>query len=149
MDRNGWNLNRSQRMQMKAFICLLGILLLVILLFGKLLLLLIHKGDDEEIPVPTPEPHIPVIQLMANVWIMESDEEGLLIFRDGQSEFYPWGGQTAAGQPEIGTSGVSNRGAGRGSGEKRRGTDSGPYSQGTGGGYRADGRGRHGCDGSG
>ncbi len=114
MDRNGWNLNRSQRMQMKAFICLLGILLLVILLFGKLLLLLIHKGDDEEIPVPTPEPHIPVIQLMANVWIMESDEEGLLIFRDGQSEFYPWGGQTAAGQPEIGTSGVSNGGSEQG-----------------------------------
>ncbi len=114
MDRNGWNLNRSQRMQMKAFICLLGILLLMILLFGKLLLLLIHKGDDEEIPVPTPEPHIPVIQLMANVWIMESDEEGLLIFRDGQSEFYPWGGQTAAGQPEIGTSGVSNGGSEQG-----------------------------------
>ncbi|HBA47241.1 MAG TPA: hypothetical protein DCZ91_05480 [Lachnospiraceae bacterium] len=95
---------------MKAFICLLGILLLVILLIGKLVLLLIHRGEDEEIPVPTPEPHIPVIQLMTNVWIMEADEEGLMIFRDGQSQRYPWGMQGAAGafgtdEGESGTAG--------------------------------------------
>ena len=80
---------------MKAFICLLGILLLLILLFGKLVLFLVHKGDDEEVPVPTPEPHIPVIHLLTNVWIMEADEEGLLIFRDGRNEHYPWGVQSA------------------------------------------------------
>lgn len=99
MDRNRWGLNRSQRMQMKALICVLGIVLLAILLFGKLILLLIHRGDDEdETPVPTPEPHIPVIELLTNVWIMEADEEGLLIFRDGQSERYPWGTQPAAAE---------------------------------------------------
>lgn len=92
---------------MKAFISLLGILLLVILLFGKLLLLLVHRGDEEEVPAPTPEPHIPVIQLLTNVWIMEADEEGLMIFRDGQSERYPWGveasaqGSGAAGIPDF------------------------------------------------
>ncbi len=42
MDRNRWNMNRAQRMQLKAFICLLGILLLVILLLGRFLLLLIN-----------------------------------------------------------------------------------------------------------
>ena len=86
---------------MKAFICLLGILLLVILLFGKLLLHLIHRGDEEEVPVPTPKPHIPVIQLLTNVWIMEADEEGLMIYRDGQSERYPWGvGETGEQTPD-------------------------------------------------
>ena len=52
LDRNRHGLNRSQRMQIKAFICLLGILLLVILLFGKLILLLIHREDGE-----SPHPH--------------------------------------------------------------------------------------------
>lgn len=70
---------------MKAFICMLGILLLVILLAGKLVLLLIQKGDEDEVPVPTPKPHIPVVQLLTNVWIMEADLEGLMIFRDGQA----------------------------------------------------------------
>ncbi len=80
---------------MKAFTCMLGILLLVILLAGKLVLLLIQKGDEDEVPVPTPKPHIPVVQLLTNVWIMEADAEGLMIFRDGQSERYPWGAQAA------------------------------------------------------
>ena len=48
MDRNRWNMNRAQRMQLKAFICLLGILLLVILLLGRFLLLLIHRDEEEE-----------------------------------------------------------------------------------------------------
>ncbi len=89
MDRNRWNMNRAQRMQLKAFICLLGILLLVILLLGRFLLLLIHRDEEEEEPAPTP--HIPVIEMFANVWIMEADEEGIMIFRDGVCESYSWG----------------------------------------------------------
>lgn len=89
MDKDRWGLNRSQRMQLKGFICLLGILLLVILLFGRLILLLIHKGDEEG-PEPTPEPHVPVVELLTNVWIMEADEEGMMLFRDGEREEYPW-----------------------------------------------------------
>ncbi len=109
---------------MKAFICILGILLLVILLIGKLVLLLIHKGEDEEVPVPTPEPHIPVIQLMTNVWIMEADEEGLMIFRDGQSERYPWGMQAADVQAaaEPFTDKAEDGTAGRESGTPAEGT---------------------------
>lgn len=78
---NKWN--KSQRMQMKAFICVLGLLLLLILLFGKLVISLLHsnEGEDEKI-------HIPVIEVYTNVWIMESDTEKILIFRDGVEETY-------------------------------------------------------------
>lgn len=86
MDQNKWGLNKSQRMQLKAFVCLLGILLLVVLLLGKLILMMIHR-DEEDIPMP----HIPVIQIFRNVWVMEADASGLTIFRDGQREEYPWG----------------------------------------------------------
>jgi len=72
-------------MQLKAFICLLGILLLAVLLLGKLFMLLIHK--DEDIPLPP----IPVIQIFTNIWVMEVDGEGITLFRDGEREDYPWG----------------------------------------------------------
>lgn len=91
MDRNRRNWNRSQRMQMKALICLLGFLLLVLLLIGRLLTMLLHRGDREEMPEPTPSPHVPVVERFANVWVMEADQEGILIFRDGNPERYPWG----------------------------------------------------------
>lgn len=91
MKHDRWGLNKSQRMQLKAFVCLLGFLLLVVLLLGKLFFLLHRGGDDTPAPAPTPEPHIPVIQLFRNVWIMEVDAEGILIFRDGERERYPWG----------------------------------------------------------
>lgn len=84
---NKWRLNRSQRMQLKAFLCVLGGFLILILLAGKLLATLLHKEEE----TPEPEPHIPVIRLLSNVWIMESDQEGLLIFREGERERYAWG----------------------------------------------------------
>jgi len=74
-------------MQLKLFICLLGILLLMILLIGKLIFLLVHRGDDEDIPMP----YVPKIQCFFNVWIMEADAGGLTVFRDGQRETYSWG----------------------------------------------------------
>lgn len=85
MNQNKWGLNKSQRMQLKAFICLLGVLLLVILLLGKLIFMLIHRGD-KEIPLP----HIPIVRVFPNVWVMEMGDGGLTIFRDGQREEYPW-----------------------------------------------------------
>lgn len=93
----GASLDRSQRMQLKAFICLLGLLLLALLLLGRLILALIHRG--EEPPAPTPEPHVPVVETFANVWIMEADEEGLTVFREGARERYPWGEPEGGGQP--------------------------------------------------
>lgn len=71
LDRDGNEWNKSQRMQMKAFICVLGFLLIIILLFGKLLGLLIHRGEQE---VPEPSvPHVPVVETFSNVWIMEEE----------------------------------------------------------------------------
>ncbi|MCI9338276.1 MAG: SpoIID/LytB domain-containing protein [Lachnospiraceae bacterium] len=98
MDRNGQRWNKSNRMQMKAFVCLLGFLLLVILLAGKFFLLLLHRGDGEEVPQPSPTPYIPVVETYRNVWIMEADEEGLLVFQDGASRRYPWGTGEDGGQ---------------------------------------------------
>lgn len=101
MNKNRWNLSRSQRMQLKAFICLLGFLLLVLLFLVKVVFGLLHRGNDEdEILTPTPSPHVPVIQLYTNVWIMEVGEDGLMIFRDGVTENYPWGVTAQEGQEE-------------------------------------------------
>lgn len=90
---NKWGLNKSQRMQLKAFICLLGLILIVVLFLGKLASLWIHRQQAEEQPDPsnqTSEPHVPVVQVFTNVWILEDGEEGILIFHDGQREQYPY-----------------------------------------------------------
>ncbi len=86
MSGDGFKLNQSQRMQLKAFICVLGILLILFLLAGRLINIYLSKESPEE-----PEKKPPVIQVLHNVWIMEEDEEGILIFRDGERENYPWG----------------------------------------------------------
>ncbi|MDE6168859.1 MAG: hypothetical protein K2G28_10425, partial [Acetatifactor sp.] len=99
-DRRAWN--RSQRMQMKAFICVLGFLLIIILLFGKLLGLLIHREEQDK-PEPVPSlPHIPVVETFSNVWILEEEPEGILIFRDGERMNLSF-----AGNPEEGAEAVS------------------------------------------
>lgn len=79
-------LNKSQRMQMKAFVCVLGLLLLFILLLGRFVLFLIHR-EREETPI---EPS-PVIQELKNIWIMDAGEEKLLIFHEGKEESYAYG----------------------------------------------------------
>lgn len=84
-----YRLNESERIQLKKFICLLGILLLVILFFGKLITGLLHRG--EELPGQEEKPHIPVVTKLSNVWIMEESEAGIVIFRDGVRESYEWG----------------------------------------------------------
>lgn len=90
MSRDGRKLNKSQRMQLKAFVCLLGILLIFILLVGKIIGVFLHRERHEEEQQPH-EPHVPVVQVLHNVWIMEEDENGILIFCDGERENYPWG----------------------------------------------------------
>lgn len=85
MDRKNWRLSKSQRMQLKALICVLGLLLLLILLVGRFILFFVHREKE-----PEPEEHIPVIEIIKNVWIMEADAEGLLVFRDGEEKSYPY-----------------------------------------------------------
>ncbi len=86
MGRNKWNLNKEQRIQMKALICILGLILLIILFLGRFLVILSQRNSERK-----QEIHIPVIELLTNVWIMESDEKGILVYRDGKEERYAYG----------------------------------------------------------
>lgn len=91
MKRERNRLNRSQRMQIKAFICLLGFLLIMVLLLGKLAGALFRKENPPEKEIPFPEVHIPVVETIHNIWIMEEDEEGILVFGDGERKKLGWG----------------------------------------------------------
>lgn len=87
-------------MQMKAFVCLLGILLILILIIGKLVSVLCHgDGDDEK----QEEPHIPEIQVLKNVWIMEEGEDGLTVFNEGEREHFQWGDSGGDGLENLGS----------------------------------------------
>lgn len=73
-------MNRSQRMQLKAFICLLGVFLLFILAAAGLVRRL---GGGEETPSQESsreEEHVPVTECLHNVWVMGADSGGLLCF---------------------------------------------------------------------
>lgn len=91
MKRDWFNMNKSQRMQLKAFICLLGFFLIVILLLGKLIGALSHRDEPPEEEIPSREVHIPVVEAIHNIWIMEEDEEGILVFHDGERKSFGWG----------------------------------------------------------
>jgi len=88
LSRKRTHLNKSQRMQLKAFICVSGILLLLLLFLGKIVISLLHKEPEQK---PEPEVHIPVMELYSNVWIMEADAEKIMVFRDGAEETYYYG----------------------------------------------------------
>ena len=105
MNRNNdkKRLSKSQRMQLKAFICLLGVLLLLILLLGTFISHLVHRPEkepDEEIP--TPAPHIPVVEVLTNVWILDVGDRELAIFHDGARESYPYGILSEGAQEDMG-----------------------------------------------
>lgn len=72
---------KSQRIQIKTFISMLGLLLLFILFWGKIIFTILQDETPEKV-------HIPVIKQYTNVWIMEADGEKILIFRDGAEETY-------------------------------------------------------------
>lgn len=73
---------------MKALVCVLGLLLIVLILFGKLVLTILHR-EDENPPGPTPTPHVPVVEELSNVWITEVDDTALSIYAEGQYVKYP------------------------------------------------------------
>lgn len=78
--------SKAQRMQLKAFICGLGLLLLLILFMARLILFFVHRKEE-----PEKEEPVSVVETLKNVWIMEADERNLLVFRDGEKESYPYG----------------------------------------------------------
>lgn len=102
MNNEWFRLSKAQRIQMKKFICLLGILLIVLLLLWKIIASQGH-GDQGEKKPDKEKDHIPVLQILSNVWIMEEDEEGILIFREGNQERYAWGTEEKESVEEDGT----------------------------------------------
>ena len=94
MGRDRWGFNKSQRMQLKALICVLGIALLLLLLFGKLIVLILHM-EEEELP------HVPVIEVLNNVWITEVSDSVLSVYRDGKYEKYPLAPMELSEEGEI------------------------------------------------
>lgn len=93
VNRDRQRLSRSQRMQIKAFICALGILLLAILLLGRFIFFLIHRDGEEQ-------EHIPVVEILNNAWIMEADGEGLLVFHEGKEQRLLYGTKKGDAAPE-------------------------------------------------
>ena len=101
-------LDRQQRIQLKKFILGLGILLLLLLLTVRVVQLLKNQGKPEREEKILPI-HIPKIEKLSNVWILEAGKEGITIFCDGEQRYYTWyvqkspeaeGGQEQAGEEQ-------------------------------------------------
>lgn len=80
-------MSQKERMQLKAWVCGLGIALLLFLFGGRTLALLQGGGEEKE---KEPDGKAPVMEKLANVWIVEAGQESLLIYRDGAEESYPY-----------------------------------------------------------
>lgn len=93
MHNHWWNLDKSQRMQLKALAGVLGLLLIVLLMVGRLLIFIVNNQEE-------PEVHIPVVTKLQNVWIMEVSSEGLLVYQDGEETDYPFG-NTVVGEENL------------------------------------------------
>jgi len=83
---NWGDLEQSQRLKLKALICVLGIMLLLLLLFGENFLGKENSGSDKK--GQWKWLHIPVAETYKNVWVMDAYEDGITIFRDGKEEKY-------------------------------------------------------------
>lgn len=79
--RGGTRLNKSQRMQLKALACILGLILILLLLIGRLLSLIGSRKEEEPVPV---------IRAMENVWVMEVGKDSISVFEEGKEKTYPY-----------------------------------------------------------
>lgn len=102
---NGWNLDGEQQMELKTMITGLGLLLLFILLLGKLT---ITPPDDKK---EDDYVHTSLVEEFHNVWIMEANADGVVIFKDGEKEQYGYGKAVLVNGGE-GNSGKENPGDG-------------------------------------
>jgi len=85
-------------MELKSLVTGMGLLLLFILLLGTLMS---GSGDGEE--EGSKQVHIPQIEQLNNVWIMEAAPEGIVIFRDGSKEQYAYGNAIRINDGEVST----------------------------------------------
>ena len=84
---NWKDFDKEQRMKLKLYICVLGLLLLGFLLLGSSL-----KQEESE-PIRDGQGqekliHMPVYETYKNVWIMETSDAGITFFREGKEETY-------------------------------------------------------------
>lgn len=79
MKKWGEELSTTQRMQLKLLVCILGCLLLVILLLATILRAFMEREEPE---------YKPLLRNLVNVWIMEVNEDSIMVFDEGQQKTY-------------------------------------------------------------
>ena len=92
-------MDKTQRMQLKCLICVLGLLLLFLLFVGRIVNMRQNAQQKEEINEPVP---VPNVELLSNVWIMEEYEDGILLFCDGEERRYSFSQVWKSGQKYSG-----------------------------------------------
>ena len=98
---NYYKLPKRQRIQLKKYLCMLGVAFLLFLFFMNLL----HScgregGDTPDMPETSPQ-HIPVVQKLKNVWITEAEADRITIFRDGEKETFFLAAETEGLDPFL------------------------------------------------
>lgn len=86
---NYYKLSKEQRIQLKKYLCVLGLAFLLFLLFVNLLHSCSHEendvpGQEEEIPI-----HVPVVRMLKNVWIVEVQNNEITVFAEGEKKVFP------------------------------------------------------------
>lgn len=86
---NYYKLSKEQRIQLKKYLCVLGLAFLLFLLFVNLLHSCSHEendvpGQEEENPI-----HVPVVKMLKNVWIVEAQNNEITVFAEGEKKVFP------------------------------------------------------------
>ncbi|MBR1852405.1 MAG: SpoIID/LytB domain-containing protein [Lachnospiraceae bacterium] len=82
---SGIKLNRSERIRLKVWICILGFILLLFLMTGRIITQLNRQDKEPE------SPYIPRYEKLENVWVIEIGEDNILLYRNGLEESYDLG----------------------------------------------------------
>ena len=96
---NYYKLPKRQRIQLKKYLCILGVAFLLFLFFLNLLHSCGRDGvDTPDMPETSPQ-HIPVVQNLKNVWITDAEADRITIFRDGEKETFFLEAETEGSDP--------------------------------------------------
>lgn len=85
---NYQSLSKRQRIQLKKYLCILGMAFLLVLILLNLLHSCSYRedepqGQDESVPQ-----HIPIVKTLKNVWISEAADQQITIFMDGEKQTF-------------------------------------------------------------
>ena len=96
---NYYKLPKGQRIQLKKYLCILGVAFLLFLFFLNLLHSCGRDGvDTPDMPETSPQ-HIPVVQNLKNVWITDAEADRITIFCDGEKETFFLAAETDGSDP--------------------------------------------------